>query len=101
MSVFRIRRLIGPVLLMPLLSVPSVGAIPAQTRSNPDAATISDFKKRVDAYVAVHKKLENTLPKLPKEATPQQIDEHQRALAKLIQEDRAGMRPGNLLTPDM
>src|SRR4051812_48073810 len=95
---FRSRRLVGFV----LLAVVSAG-VPAlaQTRTNPDAATIADFKKRVDAYVALHKKLEDTLPKLPKEATPQQIDQHQRALGKLMQENRADAKPGDLLTPAM
>jgi hypothetical protein len=32
---------------------------------NQNAATLAEFKKRVDAYVELHKKLEATLPKLP------------------------------------
>ena len=36
--------------------------------------------KRVDEYVALHKKLEDTLPKLPTQTDPRPIDKHQRAL---------------------
>lgn len=68
---------------------------------NADAETMAEFTRRVNEYVALHKKLEAPLPNLPKEATPQQIDEHQRALGKLIQEARTGAKPGDLFTPDM
>jgi hypothetical protein len=62
---------------------------------------MQDFLKRVDGYVALHKKLEDTLPSLPKQTTPQQIDAHQRALAKLIQDARQKARSGDLLSPAM
>ena len=72
-----------------------------QPRVNPDAKTMVEFEKRVQEYVALHRKLEATLTNLPNEASPQQIDEHQRALGKLIQEARATAKPGDLFTPDM
>ena len=68
---------------------------------NPDAQVIVDFNKRITAYVELHKKLEATLPTLPKEATPQQIDVHERALAKLVQAARADAKPGDLFSPGM
>ena len=68
---------------------------------NPDAQVIADFNKRIAAYVELHKKLESTLPKLSKEATPQEIDVHERALAKLMQAARADAKPGDLFTPGM
>ena len=71
------------------------------TRVNPGAAVIQEFLKQVETYVAVHKKLEATLPKLPEQTTPQQIDKHQRELAILIQAARKDAKPGDLLTPDM
>jgi len=74
----------------------------AQTpRVNPDAATIADFMKRVNEYVALHKKLEQTLPKLPDKATPQQMDAHERALGKLVQENRATAKPQDIFTLPM
>jgi hypothetical protein len=80
---------------------PRVEAILRQPRVNPDAKVLADFQKRVEDYVALHKKLEASLPDLPKEANPQQIDQHERALGKLMREARAGAKPGDLLTPDM
>ena len=73
----------------------------AQPRVNTDAKTMAEFEKRVQEYGALHRKLEATLTDLPKEATPQQIDDHQRALGKLIQSARANAKPGDLFTPDM
>src|ERR1051326_3210653 len=73
----RVMRL-AAVVLATLLIVPSAGTLSAQkkgqVRVNPDAATMADFLKRVNEYVAVHKKLEDTLPKLPKYADPKQLD---------------------------
>lgn len=68
---------------------------------NAHAATIAEFVKRVDAYVALHKKLESTLPDLPKQTTPAQIDAHQRAMATLIQGARKDAKQGDLFTREM
>jgi hypothetical protein len=73
----------------------------AQQPVNPNAKTIAEFSKRVDEYVGLKKKLQDQLPHLPKEATPQQIDQHERGLAKLIQEARATAKPGDIFGPDM
>jgi hypothetical protein len=68
---------------------------------NANAATLKEFVRRVDAYVAVHKKAEDTLPALPKQTNPQEIDKHQRALAILIQAARKDAKPGDIFTPAM
>jgi hypothetical protein len=62
---------------------------------------IADFMERVKAYVALHKKIEDSLPRLPKEATPKQIDDNQRAFAALIQKARASAKRGDIFTPEM
>jgi hypothetical protein len=62
---------------------------------------IADFLERVKAYVAQHKKLEDALPRLPKEATPKQIDDNQRALGTQIQKARAAAQRGDIFTPEM
>jgi hypothetical protein len=68
---------------------------------NPNAEVIKEFLKRVDDYVALHKKAEDTLPALPKQTDPYQIDRHERALAKLIQARRQGAKRGDLFYPQM
>ena len=74
-------------------AVPGTGTSAAPTPPvNEDAKALAAFLDRVNQYVAVHQKHENTLPKLSKESTPEQVDAHQRALAKLLQ--------GDIFTPE-
>lgn len=68
---------------------------------NPTAATLKEFTRRVDEYVALHKKLETTLPSLPKQTNPTEIDRHERALARLIQDARKSAKQGDIFTPAM
>ena len=83
----------------PMLAAASNPAI-AQERVNPQARALADFREEVDKYVELHKKLEATLPELPKDATPTQIDQRQRALAALIQTARKGAAPGDIFERD-
>ncbi len=76
----------------------------ASTAAHPNQAdrpVLRDFDARVKEYLALHKKLEDSLPKLPKDATPEQIDSHQRALERLVRQARAGAKPGSVFTPDI
>jgi hypothetical protein len=73
----------------------------AKPAVNSNAATLKDFMKRVDDYVALHKKLEGQLPDLAKQTTPEAIDKHERALAVLIQAQRKAAKPGDIFSPAM
>ena len=68
---------------------------------NPRAATLADFVKRVEAYVELHRKLEGTLPKLPGQTDPYRVDQHQRAMLRLMQDARKTAKQGDLFTPAM
>jgi hypothetical protein len=94
-------RLIAPALAAFLWMFPAPAHLAAQKRTNPDAAILSDFMKQVNDYAALHRKLEATLPKLPTKATPAQVDTHERALAKLIQQQRAGAKQGDIFMPSV
>jgi hypothetical protein len=74
---------------------------PKAQPADAQAKVVADFMERVNAYVALHKKLEDSLPKLPNEATPKQIDDRQRALAALIQKSRATAKQGDVFTAAM
>jgi hypothetical protein len=71
-----------------------------QERVNPTARALADFREEVNEYVELHRKLEATLPDVPKEATPLQLDQRQRALATLIQNARRGATPGDIFERD-
>jgi hypothetical protein len=81
-------------------AAPAVAAQGTQ-RVNPDAKAIAEFQKRVAEYVELHRKLKATLPNLPKEASPAAVDEHQRALGRLIQQARKSEGPGYVFTRDV
>src|SRR4029079_12302969 len=80
-------------------SVPGSAAAPAAP-VNEDAQALAAFLERVNQYATLHQKLENSLPKLSKDSTPQKVDEHQRALAKLTQDARQSAKQGDIFTPE-
>jgi hypothetical protein len=65
-----------------------------------DARALATMNDRLRDYIDVHLKLERSLPKLPTDATPQQIDRNQRALEKLMRESRTKAKPGDLFTAE-
>src|SRR5688572_1059283 len=70
----------------------------SQPAVNQEARSLADFKGRVDAYAALHQKVEKALPQLSKEATPQEIDRYQRSLLAGIAAARAGAKAGDVFT---
>ena len=83
---------------------PAGQTTPPSTAARPnraDTPVLADFQARVKTYTALHAKLEETLPGLGKESSPEQIDRHQRALARLLQKARTDAKPGNIFTPDV
>jgi pseudouridine-5'-phosphate glycosidase len=64
-----------------------------------DAQALATMNDRLKQYLDVRTKIERSLPKLPTEATPQQIDQNQRAMEKLVREARATAKAGDIFTP--
>jgi len=65
-----------------------------------DAQALATMNERQKQYVELHRKIERSLPKLPREATPQQIDMNQRAFEKRLRAARATAKPGDIFTPE-
>lgn len=65
-----------------------------------DAAALATMNDRVREYIDLHTKIERTLPTLPKEATPQQIDKNQRTFEVLMRNARATAKPGDIFTAE-
>jgi hypothetical protein len=55
---------------------------------------------RLKEYVDLHTKVERSMAKLPKDATPQQIDQYQRDLEARVREARATAQPGDIFTAE-
>jgi hypothetical protein len=67
---------------------------------NTDARVMAEFEARVKAYSELHRKLEPTLPDMPKEATPEQIKQRQMALAQQMAKARSGAQFGDIFTKE-
>ena len=65
-----------------------------------EADALATMNSRLRDYVDLHTRIEATLPKLPKDATPQQIDKNQRELEKLVREARSSAKRGDIFTPE-
>jgi hypothetical protein len=79
----------------------AVGQEPSGQRVNPDAKAIADFQEEIEEYVKLQRKLKRTLPELPKEATQEAIDAHERSLARLIQQERSGEGVGDIFEAEV
>ena len=75
--------------------------VPPPALSAKDKRAVSDFEKRVKDYVAMREGVEAKMPKLPKDATPEQIEAHKKSFQDAVRAARAGARQGRLLTPDI
>jgi hypothetical protein len=67
--------------------------------STADAAALATMNDRLGEYVALHQQIESTLPKLSDAATPEEIDQNQRAFENLMREARKTAKPGDIFTP--
>jgi hypothetical protein len=65
-----------------------------------DAQALATMIDRLNQYVDLRTKIERSMPKLPKEATPQQIDKNQRAMERLVREARATAKTGDIFTSE-
>ena len=63
-----------------------------------EAQAVVEFETRIKDYLALHRKLEATLPGVPKQAKPEQVVENQQALNALIRTVGDGAKQGEFLT---
>ncbi|MBC7899642.1 MAG: hypothetical protein H7070_06275 [Saprospiraceae bacterium] len=75
-------------------TVPAMAGLSSQ-----DRMTVADLEKRVREYTELRERLELELPKLSKEATPEQIESHKTALQKSVLNARAGSKHEDVFTP--
>jgi hypothetical protein len=94
------------------VSVPSVfvsaaptGApqtVAAQAQVSPKhKAAFAAFEARVKEYVSMRERLEGKMPKLSKDAKPEEIEAHKAALQNAVRAARASAKPGDIFAPDV
>lgn len=67
--------------------------------SGADAAALATMSDGLEKYVALHNRIEATLPKVAGDATPKDHDTVQRQFERQLREARAGAKQGDLFTP--
>jgi len=73
---------------------------PAQ-KTNSDALALQDFKKRVDAYMAVHNRVVKATPPLKTTDDPAAIASAKEGLALGLRDARAAAQAGDIFTPEI
>lgn len=68
--------------------------------SEADAKALATMNDRLREYIDLHRRIEATLPGLPDNATPEQIDRNQRQFERKIREARRTAKPGDIFTPE-
>jgi hypothetical protein len=71
----------------------------AQTRVNPDAATLADFTARVKAYKDLRAKVDDGTPPFKETAKPGEIEAAEKARAARIRAARVTAKQGDIFTP--
>jgi hypothetical protein len=68
--------------------------------SEADAKSLATMNDKVRDYIDLHDKIEKELPKLPDQASPQQIDRNQRLFEQKMREARKGAKAGDIFTAE-
>ena len=72
----------------------------AQSALSPkDQKIVTDFERRAKNYSELRERIESGLPKMPVDATPEQIEAHKTTFLKSVQSARRGAKRGALFTP--
>jgi hypothetical protein len=71
-----------------------------QAAGDADKRTAVEFERKAKEYTERREALEEGLPKLPKEASAEQIAAHKDVLLKSVAADRKGAVRGNIFTPE-
>jgi hypothetical protein len=62
-------------------------------------AAFAAFEARVKEYVSLRESIEAKMPKLPKNATPEQIESHKTAFQEAVRAARTSAKQGDLFVP--
>jgi hypothetical protein len=69
--------------------------------SEKDRQLVTAFEERAKAYAKRRELLEEKLPKLAKESTPEEIEAHKTAFQEIVRADRAGAKQGDIFSADV
>jgi len=88
--------------LLALCAVDARAQGPQQATVAPKhAQAFAAFQARVKEYVALRERMEEGLPKLSKDATPEQIEAHKAAFQEAVRAARSGAKHGDLFAAEL
>ena len=89
-------------IVMLALTIPA-STVRAQEKfeKSPDARVLGDFKERVEKYDALRKKADNSAPPMKQSNDAAKIKDAQNGLAERIGAARAGVKQGEIFTPEI
>jgi hypothetical protein len=98
---------IATILFCPAHTFAASIAIPTYARTQDTQAApatavkrpASAFEKKVKEYADLRERLEDKLPKLSKEATPEEIEAHKRSFQAIVKAARVSAKHGDVLSP--
>jgi len=71
-----------------------------QALSSADKQIFAAFEKRVKEYTKLREDLETKMPKLSKEAKPEEIETHKKLFQERVRAARVGAKHGEMFTPE-
>jgi predicted lipid-binding transport protein (Tim44 family) len=74
---------------------------PRTSQSVEEDRIVAAFEGRVKEYATLRERLEDKLPKLPKDATPEQIKAHKTRFEEIVRAARPAAKQGDLFTPEI
>jgi hypothetical protein len=74
---------------------------PRVTVAPKHAQAFAAFEARVKEYVSLRERVEGKLPKLSKDATPEQIEAHKAAFQQAVRAARSGAKQGDLFAAEL
>lgn len=87
---------------MPAAAPPPAQTTAAQAVVSPKhKAAFDAFEARVKEYVAMREGIEGRMPKLSKDATPEQIEAHKMAFQEAVRNARVSAKQGDLFIPEL
>jgi len=73
----------------------------SQLPVNKQAAVMAQFDKNIQTYMDVRQKAVSAFQPLKQDADPKAISDREKALGEAIRTARAGVKPGNIFTPEI
>lgn len=74
---------------------------PLEGLSVKDREMVVAFQERVKDYAKLREAIEDRLPKLSKESTPEEIEAHKKSFEESVRAARKDAKPGQMFTPDI